>query len=70
MTLKQIIDKEQANRIETGDFGMAACKEYIVKYEQPRRSLYAVLESYVKQANEDPFFNNRMVLACWELINA
>lgn len=71
MTLKQIIEKEEARRTENGDYGIKACKESIefhVKYEH--KSLYELLEEYVKRANEDIFFNKAMVLACWEMINA
>ena len=71
MTLQQIIVREQERRTESGAFGIAACKEFIRDFEVELRgkSLYAVLGEYVEQANADPFFNKRMVLACWELIN-
>lgn len=74
-TLEQIIKEEKNVRIEGGDFGINACKESIIleletakKYNQPK-TLYTLLEKFVKRANEDVFFNSRMVLACWELIN-
>lgn len=70
LTLEQIIEKEKANRCEGGSFGIKACKEAILFDIKLRKcSLYEMLETYVKLANEDVFFNNRMVLACWELIN-
>ena len=70
MTLQQIIEKETARRHEGGDFGITACKESIErKVKLFNKSLYELLEEYVKRANEDIFFNDAMVLACWELIN-
>ena len=69
-TLEQILDYEKKNRKEGGDFGVTACKDSIkhtMKYTG--RSLYQLLEEFVRRANEDIFFNDRMVLACWELIN-
>ena len=81
-TLEQIIEKEKQIRHEGGDYGITACKESII--EEIKRhekwnlqnqtnkyntSLYVMLEKYIKKANEDIFFNNAMVLACWELIN-
>ena len=81
-TLEQILNYEKAHRVEDGDFGIKACKECIKKDIEIHKkwnmeyntkkyvtSLYSFLEEYVKRANEDIFFNNRMVLACWELIN-
>lgn len=32
-------------------------------------SLFVLLEEYVIRANTEVFFNDAMVLACWELIN-
>lgn len=81
-TLEQILEREQKNRHEGGDFGIAACKESILDHVETNKamnrraganvyttSLYVLLEGYVKRANEDVFFNRAMVLACWELIN-
>lgn len=75
MTLEEIIKKEQKNRYEGGIFGIKACKESIKwelkmseKFNQCK-TLFTILEQYVKRANEDIFFNKTMVLACWELIN-
>ena len=80
-TLQQIIKKENKTRKESGAFGIKACKESIIKqinsniemnkkynYNLPV-SLYVLLEEYVERANNDVFFNDAMVLACWELIN-
>lgn len=74
-TLEEIIKKEQERRTENGDFGIKACKESIkweleisAKYNQGK-TLFTILEQYVKRANEDIFFNDAIVLACWELIN-
>lgn len=74
-TLEQIIAKEREQRHEDGMFGIKACKESIKwelemseKYNQGK-TLFTILEKYVKRANEDVFFNKAMVLACWELIN-
>ena len=76
MTVEQILEKEKARRQEDGAFGINACKTSIknqVFYEKVYHnvdiSLYELLERYVSRANEDAFFNNAMVLACWELIN-
>lgn len=75
-SLEQILEKEKANRHEEGDFGIKACKrsikwqiEFEKKYNKVDLSLYTLLERYVRRANEDKFFNDAMVLACWELIN-
>jgi hypothetical protein len=69
-TLEQIIIKEKKNRTENGMFGIKACKESIIfDRDFRKKSLYQQLEEYVKRANEDIFFNDAMVLACWELIN-
>lgn len=72
MTLKQIIEREQERRTESGSYGIAACKDFIEKFELDLRgkNLYTLLGEYVEQANRDPFFNKHMVLACWEMINA
>lgn len=70
VTLEKILEKEKARRHEDGDFGIKACKESIefqVKYF--KQSLYQLLEEYVERANKDIFFNQAMVLACWEMIN-
>ena len=70
VTLEQIIEKEKANRCEGGSFGIKACKECIemeIKYFG--KNLYQLLGEYVERTNNDIFFNRRMVLACWELIN-
>lgn len=69
MTLEMIIDKERECRISGGQFGIEACKESIRWYLEHGKTLYQLLEEYVKRANEDVFFNRQMVLACWELIN-
>lgn len=75
-TLEQILEKEKEYRCEDGDFGIKECKRSIKyqidfekKYNKADLSLYTLLERYVRRANEDVLFNNRMVLACWELIN-
>ena len=74
-TLQEILDKEKEHRHEDGTFGINACKEAIEsalhidhKYGG-NKTLYTLLEEYVQRANEEIFFNNAMVLACWELIN-
>lgn len=73
-TLEQIINEERQNRHEDGDFGIKACKESIKfdleiskKYGM-NKTLFTMLEGFYKRT-DDPFFNNAMVLACWELIN-
>ena len=73
-TLEQILEYEKAHRHEDGIFGINACKESIesnLEYKQmPRdKALYEMLAHYVFQANTNVFFNQAMVLACWELIN-
>lgn len=70
MTLAQIIEQEQRQRIEGGAFGIKACKESIkFAKEVLHESYYAQLENFVERANNDHFFNRQMILACWELIN-
>ena len=70
MTLEEIIEREKKSRTEGGAFGIAECKIHISWWANyTKKSLYEILEAYVKSANEDPFFNKHMVLACWELIN-
>lgn len=81
-TLEQIIEKEKQTRREDGMFGINACKESIMSELNRHKnwnlesgtnkwntSLYVMLETYVKRANTEVFFNSAMVLACWELIN-
>lgn len=70
MTLKQILEKQEKRRNENGDYGITACKESIKQQmEWDNKSLYQLLEEFVERANKDIFFNNAMVLACWEMIN-
>lgn len=70
MTLEQIIEREKANRVEGGAFGIDACKESILwDVEHLHNNLYKLLGEYVERANNDVFFNKTMILACWELIN-
>ena len=45
------------------------CKSMIEVVHTAGESLYTLLEKYVKEANKDMYFNELMVLACWELIN-
>ena len=81
-TLEQILNYEKEHRVEKGDFGINACKESIreeiARHEKWNlqnqtnkwnTSLYVLLEEYVRKSNGSIFFNSRMVLACWELIN-
>jgi hypothetical protein len=70
MTLEQILEKEKQNRCEGGQFGIKACKECIeFEAHYYNKSLYQLLGEYVEKAKTDIFFNRRMILACWELIN-
>lgn len=69
-TLAEIIESEKNNRIESGDFGITACKKSIKFAEEYfHESLYQQLEQFAIRANEDVFFNKAMILACWELTN-
>ena len=69
-TLEQIIEDEKKYRHEDGMFGIKACKESImIEVKYFKKSLYTLLEEYMKYANSDICFNRAMVLACWELIN-
>ncbi len=73
-TIEEILEYQKAHRVEDGEYGLKACKECIeanLKYKQmPRdKALYEMLCHYVYQTNVNIFFNSRMVLACWELIN-
>ena len=74
-TLEEIITKERETRREEGTYGIKACKESIEwqlkmseKYNQGK-TLFTLLEEYVKRANTESLFNKTMILACWELIN-
>ena len=70
LTLEQLIEREKTQRCEGGAFGIAECKDSIRwTLAHTTRTLYSLLEDYVQRANEDPFVNKAMVLACWELIN-
>ena len=69
-TLEEILEHEKQHRVTAGMYGVDACKESIIwRAKTTNKSLYALLEEYVNNANESVFFNNAMVLACWELIN-
>lgn len=69
-TVEQIIEEERKCRCEDGDYGIRECKDSIrISLKWTNKSLYQLLELYVERANKDILFNNRMVLACWELIN-
>lgn len=81
-TLEQILEYQKKVRCEEGDFGIKACKEHI-KYEVGYRTkkriaseelngytiLFELMSEYLERAQNDVFFNNAMILACWELIN-
>lgn len=71
ITIQKKLKRENGKRYLVGDFGLIACKESIKSTLAYRigATLFTLLEEYVKRANEDIFFNDRMVLACWELIN-
>ena len=75
-TLEEILEKEKSHRQEEGIFGIKACKESIlntIKFDKEflnkETSLEELLDGYVERANASIFFNQAMVLACWELIN-
>ncbi len=79
-TLEQILKEEKEKRNEKGMFGIAECKNSIrseiewrekkENYTIPREKiLLDLLFEYLTRARNDVFFNNAMVLACWELIN-
>lgn len=81
-TLEEILEKEKAHRHEEGIFGIKECKEsiksevnYRTKKEIANRYLngytilFDLLGEYLERAQNDVFFNNAMILACWELIN-
>lgn len=70
MTLEKIIEKEKARRREDGRYGIAACKEAIeFEHQRENSSYFTLLEKYYNRRVTDVYFNRRMVLACWELIN-
>ena len=70
LTLEKILEEENKRRTEGGDLGITACKRSInFARDHLNESYFVQLEKYVDRANTDPFFNNAMVLACWELIN-
>lgn len=69
-TLELILEREKQIRREDGDFGIKACKESVLRdVAWKKKSLFELLEEYYNRAKEDVFFNDAMVLACWELIN-
>ena len=81
-TLEEILSKEKEHRCENGIFGITACKESIkaevnfrTKKEIVNRELngytilFDLLGEYLERAQNDVFFNNAMILACWEMIN-
>lgn len=69
-TLEELIASEREHRTENGAFGIIECKKSIAWWlEYGDKTLYQLLEEYVERANNDIFFNKRMVLACWEMIN-
>lgn len=70
-TLEEILEREKARRVEAGEYGLAACKEYITDIEigLKKKDLFSLLKEYVDRANEDIFFNKAMILAAWEMIN-
>lgn len=73
MTLEQIIKAEELNTKKYKDhgiYGIEECKKAIAwEIENEKTDLYVLLKEYVARANEDIFFNRRMVLACWQMIN-
>lgn len=81
-TLEQILAEQKERRHEDGMFGIKACKDHIkvevafrTKREIANRELngYTILldllGEYLERAQNDSFFNQAMILACWELIN-
>ena len=69
-TLEEILKKEKETRREEGMFGITACKESILsQMKLDKKSLFQLLEEYYNRAKVDVFFNQAMILACWELIN-
>lgn len=68
-TLEEILEYEKTRRTEDGMFGIKACKDCIRFYLEQGEDLKLLLDSFVKRANEDMFFNKAMVLACWEMLN-
>lgn len=69
-TLQEILFNENKRRHEDGPYGISACKEAIrFDIEFTNKTLYELLGEYVRRANESVFFNDAMVLACWEIIN-
>ena len=69
-TLEQILDYEKAHRTEGGAFGITECKDSInFMKEFGGKSYFSQMEEFLERANNDPFFNDAMILACWELIN-
>ena len=69
-TLEEILQDEKAKAHYQGEYGLDACKQSILDHmEYQHKSLFQLLEEYLTRANKDIFFNNAMVLACWELIN-
>lgn len=69
--IQKRLKREQGKSYLVGEYGLIACKESIKSTLAYRSgaTLFTLLEEYLKRANEEWMFNNRMVLACWELIN-
>ena len=74
-TLEEILKETKEHRHEDGQFGIKACKESIKndleiskKYNEGK-TLFTLLENFYNRAVNDIFFNDLMVLACWEMIN-
>lgn len=69
--LREILERQQADRVEGGMFGITECKKAI-QFNldiDKKESLGHLLQGYVERVQKDVFFNKQMVLACWEMMD-
>ena len=70
MSLEELLAYCKDHRCEGGEFGIAECKNHIYwRHSYCHSDFFAQLREYYKRATTDSFFNDMMVLACWEIIN-
>lgn len=69
MSLREMLRKEQENRVEGGMFGIAECKQSIeFRRKISGKTLEELLDEYYERACTDIYFNRAMLLACYEMI--
>ena len=72
MTLKEIINEQNENRIEKGPFGIeqlkSNCLEELNVYDVSLEDQLVFYINLVNEAKRTNVYNKRLVLACYELI--